>query len=72
MQPHVKPEDQGLATALLDGAMRQGNLDELMTLVNLLLEQSVPNIHALYGLCQKDHPEMPTWDDLLDRMDEQM
>jgi hypothetical protein len=70
-QPQViDPEQQGLASGLLDGAMRTGSVPELMDRVGLLLEQNVPNLEILYELAQEDHPSMPTWEELMDQMDE--
>jgi hypothetical protein len=62
----IDPENQGLISALLDGAMRQGNLEELEDLVGILLERNVRNLPVLYELAQEEHPGIPTWEQLLD------
>jgi hypothetical protein len=67
----IDPHNQGMTSALLEGAMRSGSLTELMDLIDLLLESNATNLEVLYELAQEDHPGIPLWDDLLDHMNEE-
>ena len=61
---------QALAMGLLAGAMRDGNLESLENLVVYLVEDQTENLEILYELAREKHPDLPSYQELNDRMDD--
>jgi hypothetical protein len=66
----AEPEKQGMASGLLNGAMRDDTVNDVASLVLSLIERDVPNMAALYELARESHRRMPSFDALMDMIED--
>src|SRR5688500_15663705 len=65
----TNPEQEGMISGLLEGSMRDRNEAALIEILDWALENNVQDLQMLYELAQEDHPQMPTWDEIMDKLE---
>ena len=59
-----------MASGMLNGAMRDRDVSALASVVVSLLRRDVPNMAALYELARESHPSVPSFDALMDMIED--